>query len=302
MNVLVTGAAGFIGSHVADRLLADGHNVVGIDNLSTGRADNFAGELHVEDICDRDVFYGIANKVKPDLIIHCAASYSNPKFWHRDTDTNVTGTINATIAAIHHGAHLVYFQTSLCYGSSYPYPIRLDFPLAPSSSYAISKVAGERYIRLSGCDAAVFRLANMYGPRNLSGPVPAFWKRLSAGEACTVVDARRDFVHVSDLVRLVLQAVDERACGTWHASTGTDYAIVNLWNAVVREGGFEGARRTLIARGADDVASLLLDPSATRERFGWEALVPLDVGIRSALEWYEDNPVKETWTHLRVEG
>ncbi len=93
--------------------------------------------------------------------MHCAASYSNPNFWHRDTQTNVLGTINATIAAKHHGARLIYFQTAL----------------PPISSYAISKIAGEQYIGLSDVEATVFRLANIYGPRNLSGPLPAFWKR-----------------------------------------------------------------------------------------------------------------------------
>ena len=167
MRILMTGAAGFIGSHLAERLVAEEHEVVGIDNLETGRRENFSvGELHEEDIADRDVLYGIANHVKPEVVIHCAASYSNPNFWHRDTNTNVTGTINSTLVALHHKAPIIYFQTAL----------------PPISSYAISKIAGEHYIALSGVPHTIFRLANMYGPRNVSGPIPTFWKRLKNGD------------------------------------------------------------------------------------------------------------------------
>lgn len=167
MNVLVTGAAGFIGSHLCERLHADGNTVVGVDNLTTGREANVPDgvDLHVEDIRDRDVLYGIANATKPDLIVHCAASYSNPNYWHRDTDTNTTGSINVAIVAKHHGVRVVYFQTAL----------------PPTSSYAISKHAGEHYLTLSGVPLTVFRLANMYGPRNLSGPIPTFYRRITAG-------------------------------------------------------------------------------------------------------------------------
>lgn len=302
MNVLVTGAAGFIGSHVVDALTGRGDEVWGIDNFDTGLEANVNQGMHFTegDITDEWVVDALLERCDPHVIVHAAATYRDPDAWDRDLAVNASATAMIADRAASLGCHLVYFQTSLCYGVTPAFPIPAGFPCEPGSSYAISKTAGERYVRLSGCDAAVFRLANMYGPRNLSGPVPAFWKRLTAGEACTVVDARRDFVHVSDLVRLVLQAVDERACGTWHASTGGDYAIATLFAEVVTAGGFDDAEASFVPRGADDVASLLLDPSETEARFGWKATVELPDGIRSALDWYQEHGVGDTYTHLRV--
>lgn len=303
MNVLITGVAGFIGSHVADALLERGDDVFGIDNFETGLPGNVPADVDFTegDVADEWALCGILDRSSPDVIVHAAATYRDPNAWHRDLVVNAEATAMIADHAQSLRAHLIYFQTSLCYGHVDPRVlIPVDHPCAPQSSYAISKTAGEQYIHLSGADAAVFRLANMYGPRNLSGPVPAFWKRLTAGQPCTIVDSRRDFVHVSDLARLVIQAIDERATGTWHASTGGDYSVEELYDTVVREGGFEQPRKTLVERGADDVATLLLDPSETEKRFGWKADVSLDEGVWTALQWYEQHGVTETFTHLKV--
>lgn len=280
---MITGAAGFIGSHLADRLLADGHVVVGMDNLTTGRAENFPGDLIVEDIVDRDVLYGIANAVKPELVVHCAASYSNPDYWHRDTDTNVTGTINATLVAKHHGARLIYFQTAL----------------PPTSSYAISKIAGEHYIRLSGVPATVFRLANMYGPRNLSGPIPTFFRRITAGEPCTVVNTRRDMVYVDDLVVAVMRAVDRRVTGKFDICSGMSVPIETLYWAVASELGCDVAPSAAEA-GEDDVKQMELSPWDARETLDWLPLVELDEGVAAAVSWYREHGVDRTYTHLEL--
>lgn len=278
----MTGSAGFVGSHLADRMLAEGHSVVGVDNLTTGRADNFEGELVVGDIADRDLLYGVANRVRPELVVHCAASYSNPDFWHRDTDTNVTGTINAALVAKHHRARLVFFQTAL----------------PPTSSYAISKIAGEQYIVLSGVPATVFRLANMYGPRNLSGPVPTFFKRLTAGEPCTVVNTRRDMVYVADLVDAVMRAVRERVSGKIDICSGRHLPIADVYAAVAAAVGSD-AEPAYAEAGADDVKQMELDPSGAYNKLSWVASTPLHDGIAAAVAWYRDNGVQETWTHLR---
>ena len=108
MRVLITGAAGFIASHLADRFTADGHYIVGVDNFTTGRVGNVGGLwCQTGSIVDREFFYEAANQVGPDLVVHCAASYSDPNLWHRDVDTNVGGCINAAIVAKHHDARLI---------------------------------------------------------------------------------------------------------------------------------------------------------------------------------------------------
>jgi UDP-glucose 4-epimerase len=286
VKILITGVAGFIGSHLADALVKD-HEVSGIDNLSTGRIANIPDGV---DFTTGDIRFDDPGSGY-DLVYHCAASYKDREAWERDASTNVTGTINV----LRTGARIVYFQTSLCYGPARGM-VSLDAPLDPRGSYAISKTAGESYIRGSGLDYVSLRLANMYGPRNLSGPVPTFAKNIAEGTQSIVVDSRRDFVYIDDLIRLALAAGTEGQ-GVYHASSGRDVSIAELYVEVAAAMGSDlpAVQRK---RGADDVATLLLDPARTFEDFGWIATTPLTIGIRETIAWYRDHPVTETYTHL----
>lgn len=299
MRVLVTGAAGFIGSHLSEALLAEGHSVVGVDNLLTGRRDNFpaGGRLHIGDI------------TKPldwldghwDVIYHCAASYADRDAWERDARTNVVGTINVVREALASRARLIYFQTSLCYGLKPRSPVRIYDPIEPRGSYAVSKTAGEQYIRDSGVEYVSLRLANIYGPRNLSGPVPTFFKRLDEGAPCTVVDSRRDFVYVGDLVQVALSAAG-MGRGAFHVASGADVAIADLYDAVGRSMGIEPPEPTRVPRGPDDAPTILLDPVETQMTYGWRATTPLAEGIDAAVRWYRSHGVARTFTHLAMKG
>src|SRR5262249_1045859 len=135
---------------------------------------------------------------KPDVVLHAAASYKDPDNYIGDANTNVLGTaITVSNTQRLKVKRLIYLQTALCYGDPVEQPITVKHPLEPSkSSYAISKTAGEMYIQLSGLDYVSFRLANAYGPRNLSGPLPTFYHRLTTGKPCFVMDTRRDFIFV----------------------------------------------------------------------------------------------------------
>ncbi len=295
MRVLITGAAGFIGSRLAEAMLHHGHEVVGIDNLSTGRADNYPGELIVGDILT-DLPEGPF-----DLVYHCAASYRDRGAWEQDSRTNVLGTIEVVRAAQRSGARLIYFQTSLCYGTAPQSPVPIDAALDPHGSYPVSKTAGECYIRDSGLDYVSLRLANIYGPRNLSGPIPTFYQRLSEGKPVTVVDSRRDFVFVDDLVWVAVNAATQ-GHGPYHISSGSDYSIAELFSAVRAAMGAEVADPEVTPRGPDDVATLLLDPSETQREFGWTAQTTLISGVAKAVAWYEEHGVTETYTHLAMKG
>ncbi|MBE0696814.1 MAG: NAD-dependent epimerase/dehydratase family protein, partial [Anaerolineaceae bacterium] len=178
MKILITGGAGFVGSHLADRLLARRDEVLVIDNYATGRRDNLSekpGLKIVEGtIADDKLVNRVFDEFAPEVVVHAAASYKDPHNWVEDARTNALGT--AVIVKVSERLNikrLVYFQTALCYGlHPIEQPITLDHPLRPfESSYAISKTAGENYIFLSGLDAVSFRLANAYGPRNVSGPL-----------------------------------------------------------------------------------------------------------------------------------
>ncbi len=307
MNVLITGGAGFIGSHLADRLLARGDQVVVIDNFATGRRDNLGprpGLTLIEGtIADAQVVQQAFDRAKPDVVVHAAASYKDPTDWIEDARTNVVGTANVVRAC--QGAsvrRLIYFQTALCYGlHPVEQPITLAHPVQPEgSSYAISKTAGEQYVMLGGLDYVSFRLANAYGPRNISGPLPTFFQRLTTGKPCFVMDTRRDFVFVDDLIDVVVKAVDGGGrSGAYHVSSGSDYAIKELFDETLRALNVTLDRPVEVRpRNPDDVFSILLDPSKTNRDFSWRTKTPLGEGVRKAITYYAAHGVTQTYTHL----
>src|SRR3954449_1470662 len=241
-NVLITGGAGFIASHITDRLLERGDEVLVIDTFATARRDTLAerdGLRLVEDtIADTQRIDALFDEFEPEIVVHAAASYKDPEDWDEDARTNAVGTANAVQASERVGVkRFVYFQTALCYGlHPTEQPITLTHPLDPKdSSYAISKTAGEWYVRLSKLDWISFRLANVYGPRNLTGPLPTFYQRLTDGKSVFVMETRRDFVYVDDLIAVAMKAVDGRGDkGVYHVSSGSDVSIKELFDATIK--------------------------------------------------------------------
>lgn len=310
MKVLITGGAGFIGSHIADRLLARGDQVLVIDNYSTGRRDNLKPQPNLTvvegTIADVTLVNRLFDDFRPDLVIHAAASYKDPENWHEDVMTNTLGSAIVVQASKRAAVkRLIYFQTSLCYGlHPLEQPITLKHPLYPEgSSYAITKTAGENFIVLSGLNFISFRLANAYGPRNLSGPLPTFYYRLTNNKPCFVMDTRRDFIYVQDMVDLIVMAIDGKGSkGIYHISSGSDYAIKELFDAVLKAMRIKLDREVEVRpRGPDDVYTILLDPSKTTQDFGWKITTPLDAGVREAIEWYKKYGISQTYTHLKVD-
>jgi UDP-glucose 4-epimerase len=309
VKVLITGGAGFIGSHLADRLLDDGHEVLVIDNYATGRRDNLTerdGLTIVEDtIEDPDVVLETFEGFRPEFVVHAAAAYKDPEAWGADVLTNALGTVNVVKAAQATGVQrILYFQTALCYGTTpTEQPVTLTHPIRPDSSYGISKTAGELYIELSGIDFVSFRLANAYGPRNISGPLPTFYHRLTEGKGVFVMDTRRDFIYVDDLIDVVMQAVvDGTGHGHYHVSSGTDFAIKELFDATIAalpEVELDGDVEVR-PKGEDDAYTILLDPSRIQKDFGWSPKVPLEEGVRRAIEYYREYGISQTYTHLKV--
>jgi len=286
MRILITGIAGFIGSHLAERLTDDGHVVEGVDTFVTGRTENWPAAYEI-DVVDRKRFYKFANDAPPEFVIHCAASYSDPDKWHRDTDTNVAGCINAALVAKHHGAHLIYFQTIL----------------PPISSYAISKIAGEQYLHLSNEKPfwrgrlTVLRLANIYGPRNLSGPIPTFYKRLTEGQPVTVVNTTRDMVYIDDLVRAVQMVVEHKFTGTFDVCTGEQVPIYELFAGVAAALDLDSGSANVQEPLSDDVQGVV-DPENGIPL--WAPVMPLPTGIARTVQSYKANGVDRVHTHLKI--
>jgi UDP-glucose 4-epimerase len=307
MKTLVTGAAGQVGSHVVDQAISRGDDVLGIDNFATGR------EVHLNkseqfrfregSIGDSNLMRNLFEDFKPDVVVHTAAAYKDPDDWVTDVETNVKGMVNLIEGSQRWKvSRFVYFQTALIYGvKPEQNPVRLDHPRrVDNSSYSISKGAAEDYLVLSGLDYVTFRLANVIGPRNVSGPLPIFYQRLSEGKKCFVTPARRDFVYVGDLVSAVMKATTGTGYGAYHFSSGGDVPIIDLYNAVVKAMGIsdypEPERREL---SPDDAPSILLDPSRTRADFGDIEFTPLETTVWNAVKYYQEFGAAGGFTHLK---
>ena len=308
MRLFVTGGSGLVGSTIIDMLLARGDEVLAIDNFATGRRDNLAPHPRlrmVEDsIADPRIVNALIGDFRPEVVIHTAASYKDPDDWYADALTNCVGSANIARASKDHKVgRLIYFQTALCYGTKpREQPITLSHPIDPvNSSYAISKTAGEHYIQHSGVDWLTFRLANAVGPRNVSGPLPIFFERLSQGKRCFVTEARRDFVFVEDLARIVLRAADGVGSGTYHFSSGRDVAIREFYDSVVRAMQLnEYPEPEVRPLGADEAPTILLDPTRTFRDFGELQFTPLDEIVTKTVAYYKEYGVQGGYTHLRA--
>ncbi|CAA7620713.1 NAD-dependent epimerase/dehydratase family protein [Magnetospirillum sp. SS-4] len=308
MNILITGICGQIGSHVADLLAARGDDVVGIENFATGRPEHLPARPGVRvvegSIADRDLVETVFATFRPDVVIHTAASYKDPDDWHGDAMTNCVGGVNVIAASRRHGTgRFIYFQTALCYGlKPLKTPIPLDHPRNPAnSSYAVSKTTAEEYLEISGLDYVTFRLANVTGPRGLSGPLPIFFQRLGQGKRCFVTKARRDFVAAKDLARVVIRAADGIGSGTYHFSSGQDVAIMDLYRAVVSAMHLNDSPEPEIRElGPDDAPSILLDPSRTFADFGDIEFTPMTRLVAEAVEYYKEFGVVGGYTHLKI--
>jgi len=257
----------------------------------------------IDTIVDKGLVDSIVASFRPDVIIHAAASYKDPNDWYNDTLTNCVGGANMVKAAKEYNVRrFIYFQTALCYGvKPLHQPIRLDHPKFPAnSSYAITKTANEDFLELSGINFVTFRLANVVGPRNVSGPLPIFYQRLSEGKRCFVTKARRDFVFVKDLARSVLDACDGVGHGAYHFSSGKEVAIKELYDVVVEAmqlGQYPEPEIRDI--GPDEAPSILLDPSRTMADFGPIEFTPLKETVGAAVQYFKEFGVQGGYTHLR---
>jgi len=309
MKAFITGGLGQVGSHVAEMLLNRGDSVLVLDNLATGREEHLLQqdmlEVRIGSIADKDLVNDLMTTFKPDVVIHTAASYKDPDDWFSDNMTNVVGGANIISASkALKVKRFIYFQTALCYGvKPEEQPITLSHKKNPAnSSYAISKTTTEDYLTISGLDYVTFRLANVIGPRNVSGPLPIFFDRLMQEKKCFVTPAKRDFVYVGDLAKAVLKAVDGVGRGAYHFSSGTDIAIKELYDAVVSAMALDNYPEPEVKPlSPDDAPSILLDPSRTFEDFGAIEFTSLEDTVSEAVRYYKEHGVHGGYTHLKME-
>lgn len=305
MRILITGGAGCLGSNLIEHWLPRGNEILAIDNFATGKREvlpRVAG-LHVLEgtIADAGIVECAFSDFKPELVVHSAAAYKDPADWREDAATNVAGSINVARVAEAKGVRrIVNFQTALCYGRPQQVPIPVTHPLAPFTSYGISKTAGEQYLVMGKVPVVSLRLANIAGPRLAIGPIPAFYKRLQAGQKCFCSDTMRDFIDMSDFLALMdLAIVDGAPTGVFNVSTGEGHSIKEVFDEVASYLGIKLTEPVpVVAPGADDVPAVVLDPSATEKAFSWRARVSFRDTIRRQLDWYRAHGVTDVYSHL----
>jgi UDP-glucose 4-epimerase len=307
VRVVVTGAAGFIGSHLVDRLVADGHRVSGIDDLSTGKLANLSDarrnklfDVHRFDITSPDLAALIARD-QPDVVCHLAAqmdvrkSVADPL---HDTRTNVLGTVNLLEACVKAGVARLVFASSggTVYGQPSSLPVTERAGLHPESPYGAAKVAGETYLsayqQLHGIKTVSLRLGNVYGPRQdphgEAGVVSIFARALISGQPTKVFGdgtSSRDYVHVDDVVDAFLRCLGGKGDGRrLNLGTGTPTTVRELHTMVAAAAGVVDAPSFAPSRPGE-LQAIALDSSAARRALGWEPAADLTEGIRQTVDW-----------------
>ncbi len=288
-RAIVTGGAGFIGSHVVDALLAEGREVTVIDDLSAGRAERVAegAELRRLDVVDFDGLLGIFEEVKPQAVFHLAAqasvvaSVADPG---RDCEVNVRGTLNVVEAAGRHGAPVAFTSTGgALYGDAAPMPTAETWIPAPLSPYGASKWAAEAYVNTwslsSGIPHAVCRLGNVYGPRQSphgeAGVVAIFADHIHSGRAPKLYGhgkPTRDYVYVGDV-----------GSGTYNIATGVETDVMGIWRGLTETAGVE-IEPELADLRPGELQHSCLDPSRAAAELGWSAQVPIAEGLALTYE------------------
>ena len=295
MRVLVTGGAGFIGSHVVDRLVEDGHEVVVADDLSSGRRTNVNPRARLVEIdISAPEFPEVAASLGPDAISHWAAqasvpgSVSDPQ---RDAVVNIVGGINVCRAAVAaRCSQLVYATTGgALYGEPEYLPCDEDHPIRPISPYGLSKWTLERYLPIllpSSMGMKVLRPANVYGPRQdphgESGVVAIFASRMVRGEPVTIFgdgEHTRDYVYVSDVVDAHQLSLDAGESLTVNIGTGVETSVHELFRAMAGVTGYAMPPRRADER-TGDVRRICLDSTRARDLLGWRPATSLAEGLR----------------------
>jgi UDP-glucose 4-epimerase len=306
MRIAVTGGAGFIGSHIVDAFLAEGHDVLVIDSLWShggGRRENvsdIASFVHM-DIRDQGLL-AVFEKFKPEVVCHHAAQHSvaigsrDPQL---DANVNVIGMLNVLEAAVKCGARKVTFASSAAtYGNADTMPVDESSPQVPISPYGITKMVTEHYLRFfkaqHGLDYTVLRYGNVYGPRQdpngEAGVIAIFIAKFLAKQGVRIDwdgEQTRDYVYVGDVVRANKAALTAGSGETFVIGTGKKTSVNQIYAALTEVTGFE-APITRAERRPGDAREIYFNPAKAGRDLGWRAAVPLLAGMSKTVEYFRE--------------
>ncbi|HEX6539423.1 MAG TPA: NAD-dependent epimerase/dehydratase family protein [Candidatus Dormibacteraeota bacterium] len=304
MRALVTGGAGFIGSHLVDALAAAGDDVTVIDDLSRGRRDHVPAQARLVelDICDSSLT-DVVGRAAPEVVFHLAAqidvraSVRDPL---ADAGTNVVGTVNLLGACVASSVRRVVFASTggAIYGDTEDIPTPETHACAPESPYGTAKLSAEAYggtfERIRGLEFVALRYANVYGPRQdphgEAGVVAIFATRLLRGYDCVINGdgtQTRDYVYVADVVEANRRAVSVTPPGVFNVGTGTETSVNELFARMRVLAGSAAEARHAPAKPGEQRRSCL-DIGRARERLQWRPTIDLDAGLRRTLDFFRD--------------
>jgi len=304
VKVLVTGGAGFIGSHVTDAFLDAGHEVWALDDLSSGRRENLRSEVRlvVVDIRSPDAAR-LVEAERFEVVCHLAAqmdvrrSVADPRF---DADVNIAGFLNLLEAARKSGVRKLVFSSTggAIYGEQDVYPAPESHPTRPVSPYGVSKASGELYLGYYraqyGLASVALRYANVYGPRQNphgeAGVVAIFSERLLRGEICIVNGTgkqTRDFVYGPDVARANLLAATGEIEGPINIGTGIETDVNRLYALLARAAGVDRPAQHAPEKPGEQMRSSV-DPSLAAKVLGWRPAVALEEGLQRTVGWFRD--------------
>jgi UDP-glucose 4-epimerase len=305
VKVVVSGGAGFIGSHVCDLLLDAGHRVFAVDDLSTGRRENLGPQVRllVADIRTREAS-DLVRTERPDALFHLAAqmdvrwSVEHPAF---DAESNILGLLNLLEACRQAGVGKVVFSSTggAIYGEQESFPAPETHPTRPVSPYGVSKAAGELYLGYYraqyGLRSVSLRYANVYGPRQNphgeAGVVAIFSQRLVRRQPCTIFGTgrqTRDFVYALDVARANLLALEREVEGPVNIGTGVETEVNTLYAQLAAAAGANDAAPSYAAAKPGEQLRSSVDPSLAARVLGWTPRTPLAEGLGRTVAWFRE--------------
>lgn len=302
MKVVVTGGAGFIGSHITDAFLERGDEVLVVDDFSSGSRERLSeqvslAEIDVAEAADVDAAF---SDFRPDFVCHLAAqasvtvSVAEPE---RDFASNVLGTFNVVRSATEIGARTAFASTGgALYGEGAPIPTPESYVPQPLSPYGAGKQAGEAYVatwqRFHDLGHVVLRLGNVYGPRQNphgeAGVVAIFSERLLLRQPILVYGhgtPTRDYVHVKDIARAFTTIADTDAAGTYNLGWGREVSVLEILDGLQRAAG-TAVEPQLEPLRPGELTRSAIDSAAAESAFGWRPEIDLDEGLADTFAWY----------------